>query len=151
MEEAQIKTASVQIKTLTVNSRKLTLTVFRQIHRKLIIDIDTMQLKGIPWGSVNYYWNDDWGKIHLLWQEENELKRCILTMQEVRTKQGWTEIIQLGNDLFSWKRRERSLSNEDMDRDEVYEADKRFALSKRGQWNKLINILSQKDHLFIAL
>ena len=78
VEEAVIKTATVSIKQLTINARKMTLSVFRQIMKESIIDTDTHDLLGIPWGQVNYFWGDEQGDIHVLWQIGNELRRCVL-------------------------------------------------------------------------
>lgn len=79
VENAVIKTASVEIKTLTISGRQVTLSVFRQIQEEDIFD-QNMSLKGIPWGTVNYFWKEDdtERKIHLLWQLGKQLRRCIL-------------------------------------------------------------------------
>lgn len=79
VENAQIKTAAVEIKTLTISGRQVTLSVFRQIQEEDIFD-ENLALKGVPWGTVNYFWKEDYtkDKIHLLWQIGKELRRCIL-------------------------------------------------------------------------
>jgi len=85
-EEANIKTATVTINQIQVNGRKMTLSVFRQIMRESIID-DNHSLKGIPWGQVNYFWKENEGDVHVLWQRDNELRRCPLTKgDEVTSK-----------------------------------------------------------------
>lgn len=77
VEDAKIKTATVEIKALTINAKQMTLSVFRQIQEESIIDEDTLQLKGVAWGKVNYFWKDQEGAINILWQKENELRRCV--------------------------------------------------------------------------
>jgi hypothetical protein len=87
--EAIIKTATVEIKSLTVTGRQVTLSVFRQLQREDIIDRDTGELRGQPWGRVNYAWNDcgwspyrdgDVGHQHVVWQLGEELRRaCVET------------------------------------------------------------------------
>lgn len=80
IKDAQIKTAAVEIKTLTISGKQVTLSVFRQIEEENIIDEETMKFNGIPWGQVNYFWKEEYQdyKLHILWQKGNELRRCIL-------------------------------------------------------------------------
>jgi hypothetical protein len=81
IENVHLKTASIEIKALMVNNRQLTLSTFRQIPEKEIIDYDTVTLKGIPWGYVNYFWKDNGNETdcwHIVWQEGAELRRCII-------------------------------------------------------------------------
>ena len=77
VEEAKINTASVSIRQVTINARKMTLSVFRQIMKESIIDSETHELKGIPWGQVNYFWKDNEGDVHVLWQKGDELRRSV--------------------------------------------------------------------------
>ena len=82
VENASIKTASVEIKTLTVNGKQVTLSVFRQIIEENILDDENFKLNGTPWATVNYFWKDDQNlsdyKIHVLWQKGSELRRCVI-------------------------------------------------------------------------
>jgi hypothetical protein len=80
IENAQIKTASVEIKTLSVSGRQVTLSVFRQIIEESIIHEDTMKLNGTPWGLVNYFVKEDnpQCKINIVWQKGKELRRCVI-------------------------------------------------------------------------
>jgi len=79
VENATIKTAAVEIKTITVSGKQVTLSVFRQIQEEDIFNED-ISLKGIPWGTVNYFWKTDneRDKIHLLWQNGKELRRSVI-------------------------------------------------------------------------
>ncbi|MEU8148443.1 hypothetical protein [Nonomuraea sp. NPDC048901] len=75
---AGIGTATVDLKTLTVNGRRMTLTVFRQIREQPLI-ADDGTLNGQPWGMVNYH-PDRCGDSqlthwHIVWQRGSELLR----------------------------------------------------------------------------
>lgn len=85
IEDAKIKTATITIKAVSVDKRQMTLAVFRQIQVEDIIDTKTYQLRGLPWGLVNYYNKDDLygidksdNPIHVLWQKGSEFRRCVL-------------------------------------------------------------------------
>jgi hypothetical protein len=71
---------TVTIKTIKVNNKKMTLSVFKQLPAENIIDFNTLELKGIPWGTVNYYWGDQnpHSGIQVVWSDNNVLKRCLL-------------------------------------------------------------------------
>jgi hypothetical protein len=56
--EATVKTASVEVRSLTIRSKQVTLSVFRQLQAEDIIDRETGELRGEPWGTVNYFWQD---------------------------------------------------------------------------------------------
>ena len=102
VKQANINTVSVEVQQLIVNNKKMTLSVFRQIpHQTLIggrmhttkakklslfsdteIDIEIVEcdwnLKGKPWGLVNYFW----GKqptyyTHVVWQDNDILRRAL--------------------------------------------------------------------------
>jgi hypothetical protein len=77
IHNAEINTVSVEVKTLTVSGKQVTLAVFRQLReRKLVAEAGT--LNGLPWGIVNYHpdkcGNDD-DHIHVVWQDAQELCR----------------------------------------------------------------------------
>lgn len=104
VENAQIKTAAVEIKTLTISGRQVTLSVFRQIQEEDIFD-ENLALKGVPWGTVNYFWKEDFtkDKIHLLWQRGKELRRCILFRKSSQkyhhSIDGYEYVSQIKNNL----------------------------------------------------
>ena len=79
-EEALIRTATVEIKAITISGKQMTLAVFRQLEEESIIDFDSGMLVGVPWGRVNYCGKDcpDREHVHVLWQKGNELRRCII-------------------------------------------------------------------------
>jgi len=78
VREASIKTASVQIKALTVSGKQVTQSVFRQLLLADLIDYKTGELNGTPWGRVNYYWGTckDTDHLHVVWQLGEELRRA---------------------------------------------------------------------------
>jgi hypothetical protein len=77
---SDVKTASltVEIKSLHVGTKQMTLSVFRQIHEEDLLDKD-FKLLGKPWGLINYWWDKcpQWNPscIHVIWQKGNELRR----------------------------------------------------------------------------
>jgi hypothetical protein len=78
--EATIRTCVVEIKSLTVSGKQVTQALFRQLHEEDLIDWETVALRGIPWGRVNYHTGcaDCRSHDHLVWQIGSELRRCIL-------------------------------------------------------------------------
>jgi hypothetical protein len=80
IKEAEIRTASVEIRTLTVSGKQVTLAVFRQLIEESVLTED-MQFAGLPWGTVNYHWGDcrelDYRSkhTHVVWQKGAELRR----------------------------------------------------------------------------
>lgn len=82
IEEALIKTATVDIKTLTIEGRQVTLAVFRQLQKEDVVDCD-IRLNGPVWGQVNYHPDPECkslgNHIHLVWQSGTELRRSLVT------------------------------------------------------------------------
>ncbi|QYN19271.1 hypothetical protein [Amycolatopsis sp. DSM 110486] len=87
VQNAAITTASVEIKTLTVSGKQVTLAVFRQLlERPLVLEDGT--LAGQPWGVVNYHPDkcaDSPEHWHVVWQEGCDLRRSRV---QVTTKFG---------------------------------------------------------------
>jgi hypothetical protein len=87
--EATIRTAAVEVKTLTIRGKQVTQSVFRQLLREDLLDPETVALRGVPWGKVNYFWTQcpnpyrerlgfDTAHLHVVWQRGDELRRdCI--------------------------------------------------------------------------
>jgi hypothetical protein len=79
VKEAQVKTVQVEVKALTVSGKQVTLAVFRQLQEEELVDEFSLQLNGIPWGTVNYHWGachshgQHW---HVVWQKGEELRRA---------------------------------------------------------------------------
>jgi hypothetical protein len=76
-ETATITTAAIQIRTLTIGKKQVTLAVFRQLREEPLIAEDGT-LNGVPWGTVNYHpdkCGDAKEHIHVVWQHGDELRR----------------------------------------------------------------------------
>ncbi len=76
-ESTAIKTAFVEIKTLTIGKKQMTLAVFRQLPEEDVINQATCELRGIPWGHVNYHpdCKDEAAHLHVIWQKEQVIPR----------------------------------------------------------------------------
>ena len=75
---AELVTAAVEVKTLTIRGKQVTLAVFRQLEEKPLL-LDDGSLAGIPWGRVNYHPDkcaDTEEHMHVVWQEGVELRRA---------------------------------------------------------------------------
>lgn len=84
-KEATIQTFQVEIQTLRVNNKQVTMGLFRQLPLGRLIDNDTVTFNGIPWGHVQYWWDSDgrtdyktYNKLHIVWQFGNTLQRSIV-------------------------------------------------------------------------
>lgn len=80
-QNATITTAAVEVKTLTVSGKQVTLAVFRQLREEPLLAEDGT-LNGVPWGIVNYH-PDKCGESqfphwHVVWQHGSELRRARL-------------------------------------------------------------------------
>lgn len=85
--EAQLLTAAVQIQTVTVRGKQMTLSVFRQVQLEDALDYQRLTVRGTLWGTVNYFPSEDNRSakrfVHILWQHGSELRRCYLSRQGV--------------------------------------------------------------------
>ena len=54
IRDAVLKTLKVEVKSLTISGKQMTLAVFRQLIEEPLINVETGELKGVPWGTVNY-------------------------------------------------------------------------------------------------
>jgi len=75
-QNATITTATVEVKTLTISGKQVTLALFRQLREEPLIAHDGT-LNGVPWGTVNYHpdkcsGDNHW---HIVWQRGSELLR----------------------------------------------------------------------------
>src|SRR5262245_11222553 len=78
--EATVKTAAVEVKSLTISGKQVTLAVFRQLLNEDLIDERTGDLSGVPECTVNYFWGDchEGAHLHVVWQKGTELRRsCV--------------------------------------------------------------------------
>lgn len=89
-QNAIVRTAAVEIKTMHIGNKQVTLAVFRQLKDEDIIDVQTGQLKGVPWGTVNYFWGEckEGTHLHVVWQKGTDLRRCCLPAKREDTPEG---------------------------------------------------------------
>jgi hypothetical protein len=89
-ENAQMHTAAVTIRTLTIEKRQVTLSVFRQLIEEDIFDWNTLALRGVGWGHVRHAIDEPPDTaINLVWQRGTELRRCI-TYRRVRPREEYS-------------------------------------------------------------
>lgn len=77
VHNAEVKTATVEIKTLTISGKQVTLAVFRQLREEPVIAADGT-LNGVPWGVVNYHPDKCAAHeehLHVVWQHGTDLYR----------------------------------------------------------------------------
>lgn len=76
---ATITTASVEVKTLTIGGKQVTLAVFRQLKEEDVLHPLNATIDGNLWGTVNYHpdkcANAD-EHLHVVWQKGSELRRA---------------------------------------------------------------------------
>jgi hypothetical protein len=86
-KEATVQTVQVEIQTLRVSKKQVTMGLFRQLPYERLVDPETVQLCGVPWGHVNYWWegdgrNDLWmhnsHRLHVVWQLGETLRRAVV-------------------------------------------------------------------------
>jgi len=101
--EATIKTASVEIRALTVSGRQVTLSVFRQLQEEQVVDQESLTLKGPVWGKVNYLWGGDAKRtddpLHMVWQKGDELRRAIIP-RDIDSFSYWSEARKAIDEYF---------------------------------------------------
>lgn len=101
ISQVKISTLSMEIKTISLNKKQMTLSFFRQIPREKLIDFDSAKLNGVPWGRINYFWQDhSAGDIHVIWQNNNQIFRDIVSTED-RLHIGMKNISRLNERLVS--------------------------------------------------
>jgi hypothetical protein len=78
VRNAEIRTASVEVKTLAMSGKQVTLAVFRQLREQPLIAEDG-RLNGQPWGVINYHPDkcaDALPHLHVVWQSGSDLFRA---------------------------------------------------------------------------
>jgi hypothetical protein len=150
IEDAKLKTLTVEIKAMTVNGKQMNMSIFRQLQEANIFDEHEYVLKGIPWGIVRYpfgeYKNPD--GFHVVWQQENVLYRWF-----VQRYPGWnfaTDNVPCSEELMELDKAEdaHKKSRYDRSKEESYK-------NARMKWilrhNREIDQLAVLPHLFIAV
>jgi hypothetical protein len=103
IEDAKLKTLSVEIKAMTVNGKQMTLSTFRQLPEEILIT-DEGKLKGVPWGIVRYFWGDQSKDgIHVVWQDGSNLYRSFY--ESVDTLERNRRFAVTCKDEYEWLKR----------------------------------------------
>lgn len=140
VKEASIKTASVEIKALTVSGKQVTLAVFRQLKRADLIIVKSREIvwNGVPWGQVNYHVPEckDFGTphVHIVWQYGAELYHDIIG--DVGRSTQW----ELLGDSRYWVLMKYDDAGTQLSLDEM-----------NAIWVPMYRQLLDTDHLFIAV
>lgn len=80
VQNAEITTATVEVKTLTISGKQVTLAVFRQLKEEDWLT-ESGEAVGPAWGTVNYHpdkCGDKLEHLHVVWQRASELRRAYL-------------------------------------------------------------------------
>lgn len=81
IHEAKLRTLKVEIRSLTVNEKQVTQSVFRQLYAENCLDCQG-NARGQLWGRVNYRWTGHEHE-HLVWQLGDELRRdCLFSVMK---------------------------------------------------------------------
>jgi hypothetical protein len=83
VHNAEVHTATVEVKSLTISGKQVTLAVFRQLLEEHPLD-QSGNWKGTPWGFVNYL-NDRRDAVNVVWQKDTELRRGLVVAPPSRT------------------------------------------------------------------
>jgi hypothetical protein len=75
-QQLSLEQRTVNLTAIKVDSNKLPTSVFRQIPCENIWDKNYKQ-RGKPWGNVNYFWEKEYGDLHILWQLGGSLYRSL--------------------------------------------------------------------------
>jgi hypothetical protein len=80
VEQAEVRTATITVRALTIDRRQVTLAVFRQLQEEPLVDVDGGTFRGLPWGRVNYCPDrracSSSRHLHVVWQKGDELRRA---------------------------------------------------------------------------
>ena len=152
VNDAHLKTAIVEIKSLVVSGKQMTLAVFRQIEGGGLINYDTGRFNGVPWGTVRYCPDEACkylsGHLHVVWQKGSELRRTTVAHPAWK----FPKPIPIGVSESEYRRqRKREIALERAGLDCVVSPDDEDEVSEyRRRWRRWeeLNALPQ---LFIAV
>jgi hypothetical protein len=83
VHNAAIRTASVEMQTITIDGKQVTQSVFRQLRERDVVGEDG-RLNGKPWGFVNYHPDKCGGSeshLHVVWQSGADLFRSRVDLE----------------------------------------------------------------------
>lgn len=121
VHNAEVKTATVEIKALTIGGKQVTLSFFRQLREERLVNHDG-SFNGTPWGIVNYH----------------PTSAC------ANLSEHWHVVWQCGDELF----RSRILI---FGRDSLYETDDPRVLAARQRDEAARDRIAELPQLFIAV
>jgi hypothetical protein len=100
--EANVKTTAVEVKVIKISNHQVTQSVFRQLVEEDLIDPLTVQLRGVPWGFVNYFWgNCSNNHLHVIWQKGQELRRACVWRHR---QQNFPDLVARETKTIDWRR-----------------------------------------------
>jgi hypothetical protein len=76
IDRATVRTATVQIRALTIDGKQMTMAVFRQLQWADPMEWSELRPRGPLWGRVEYFWKPDHNECatHIVWQLGDELR-----------------------------------------------------------------------------
>lgn len=147
MQDIETESLSVTIKVLKVDSKKMTLSVFKQLQERQIID-DDLELKGSVWGKVNYQLpKQPTNETNIVWQDGNDLFRWAvkpLRMSPEQAKRNQDNYEINLYELLAHPSLVTAVKN--TPEEEVQSLSMLF-----GKYRTLYHQLVNADHLFIAV
>jgi hypothetical protein len=142
VEDVLIKTASIEVKILTLTRKQVTQAVFRQLDKVHFVNLETFEFEGKLWGRINYHDSCREGleHMHIVWQREDHLLHGIV-YKNFNDQCDFIDIKMVRN----WQDKQM-MSPEQLIRynKEIHE--------KIMKWEVLYNLIEDTvDHLFIAV
>ena len=169
-EQVNINTMQIEIKSMMVGKKQLSLSLMRQIIQEDLIDFDKLLFKGVPWGHVNYFWGDDKHRsypsaINVIWQKGNELRRSVINLnlrRDVYHEQRLVrDLAEIERDINYYLKDDyyREHAKEKIDKLNSVKADLQKQIDaeiyKRDvyipNYHKLVEPLKSLDHFYLAV
>jgi hypothetical protein len=72
---ASVRTAAVSVQAVKIDAKQMTQAVFRQLPNRNVLDLETGEILGSPWGWVNYFADGchPGATLHVLWADAGKL------------------------------------------------------------------------------
>lgn len=111
VEEATIHTLTVEVATMKINGRQVTLSVFRQLRKEDLLaypeEGESCVFRGLPWGTVHYFPDEckDANRgthLHVVWQLGGVLRRACID-EWSRALHSSDHLVHLDESLFIQK------------------------------------------------
>lgn len=86
-QKVEVQERQVSIRVLTIGSKQITQSLYKQFPIEDVIDKESGQLKGKIWGWVSLhgekiYWTKDCANdpdhLHVIWERDGQLRRCLV-------------------------------------------------------------------------